>query len=100
MRALQLLTIDAWARIIQPHPDFIAADGRIPGYRAREGHRPMPKSRRSSILRQPTAALRDPLQIGLRAFHANRFGDAIVAWSPLAVRDAEVRAALAEAHFR
>ncbi|HEX9373988.1 MAG TPA: tetratricopeptide repeat protein, partial [Roseiflexaceae bacterium] len=60
----------------------------------------MPKSRRSSILRQPTAALRDPLQIGLRAFHANRFGDAIVAWSPLAVRDAEVRAALAEAHFR
>lgn len=60
----------------------------------------MPKLKRSFIQHQPPAALSDPRQIGLRAFHANRFGEAILAWGPLAVRDAEVRGALAEAHFR
>ena len=62
----------------------------------------MPKSKRSAshIQRRPSAALTDPRQIGLRAFYANRFGEAIQFWSKLAERDVEVRAALAEAHFR
>jgi tetratricopeptide (TPR) repeat protein len=60
----------------------------------------MAKSKRSSIQRRPSAMLSDPRQAGLRAFQAGRFAEAIAAWSPLAQRDAEVRAALGEAHFR
>jgi tetratricopeptide (TPR) repeat protein len=44
--------------------------------------------------------LSDPRQVGLRAFQAGRFAEAIMAWSPLAERDGAVRAALSEAHFR
>jgi tetratricopeptide (TPR) repeat protein len=42
----------------------------------------------------------DPRQQGLRAFHAQRFDEAIRFWSPLAAKDTHVRAALAEAYFR
>lgn len=60
----------------------------------------MPNSKRSSIQRRPPAGHGDPRQTGLRAFQANRFSEAILIWTPLAERDDQVRAALAEAHFR
>ncbi len=60
----------------------------------------MAKSKRPSIQRRPSTILSDPRQVGLRAFQAGRFAEAIVTWSPLAERDSEVRAALSEAHFR
>jgi tetratricopeptide (TPR) repeat protein len=60
----------------------------------------MPNSKRSSIQRRSPAGLGDPRQSGLRAFHANRFNEAILTWAPLAERDVQVRAALAEAYFR
>jgi len=60
----------------------------------------MPKSKRSSIRRLAPAIAADPRQRGLHAFQAGRFAEAITAWTPLAARDAEARAALAEAHFR
>ena len=60
----------------------------------------MPKSKRSSFRRLSPAAIADPRQRGLHAFQAGRFAEAIAAWTPLAARDSEARAALAEAHFR
>ncbi len=39
-------------------------------------------------------------QQGLRAFQNGRFDDAINLWSPMAAKNAEIRHALAEAHFR
>jgi tetratricopeptide (TPR) repeat protein len=60
----------------------------------------VPKSKRSSVQRRPVVVLSDPRQIGLRAFHANRFAEAIAIWSQLADQDAQVREALAEALFR
>jgi len=58
----------------------------------------MAKLKRSAFQRGTPPA--DPRQVGLRFFHANRFNEAILAWSPLARGDAQVRGALAEAHFR
>ncbi len=60
----------------------------------------MPKSKRSAFRRLSPATITDPRQRGLHAFQAGRFAEAIAAWAPLADRDAAVRAALAEAHFR
>jgi len=45
-------------------------------------------------------AVADRRQQGLRAFQNSRFDEAIQLWSPLAERDQQVRAALAEAYFR
>jgi pentatricopeptide repeat protein len=45
-------------------------------------------------------AISDRRQLGLRAFQNSRFDEAIRLWSPLAERDEQVRAALAEAYFR
>jgi tetratricopeptide (TPR) repeat protein len=60
----------------------------------------MVKSKRSSFQRRPPTALGDPRQAGLRTFHANRFNEAILLWTPLAKGDSQIRRALAEAHFR
>jgi pentatricopeptide repeat protein len=60
----------------------------------------MPKLKRSSFRQLSPAAIADPRQRGMHAFQAGRWAEAIVAWTPLAQRDPEARAALAEAHFR
>ena len=60
----------------------------------------MPRSKRLPMRRYPAAAPSDPRQAGLRAFHANRFSEAILIWSRLAESDPQVRGALAEALFR
>jgi tetratricopeptide (TPR) repeat protein len=49
---------------------------------------------------QQVAVGSNPRQQGLRAFQGQRFDDAIRLWSPLAAKDAHVRQALAESHFR
>lgn len=61
----------------------------------------MAKSKRTSIQRRPPPAqLENPRQEGLRAFHANRFDEAIHFWSLVVPQDDALRSALAEAHFR
>jgi hypothetical protein len=60
----------------------------------RGGLRAIAKLTRSFNQRRPIAFPSDPRQSGLRSFGANRFNEAILAWSPLA------REALAEARSR
>jgi tetratricopeptide (TPR) repeat protein len=63
----------------------------------------MPKHKRSTRKgrhkRPPTPTL-DQRQLGLQAFRAGRLDEAIALWSELAQQDAQIVAALAEAHFR
>lgn len=61
----------------------------------------MPKPKRhASIQRRPVSPQVNQRQAGLLAFHANRLAEAIRLWTPLAVADPAVQAALAEAYFR
>lgn len=59
----------------------------------------MAKSKRPTR-QTPTTPSLDPRERGLRAFQAGRFNEAIAIWSLLVGKDARVRTALAEAHFR
>src|ERR671932_41284 len=61
----------------------------------------MAKSKRASAWAQRSSrGALDVRQLGLHAFQSGRFAEAIRLWSPLAAQDEQVRAALAEAHFR